>query len=336
MPHYGILREYRFEDINDVRGSEVYGVNDEKLGTIEDVVFDHSTGDIRYIVLKTGGLLSRKQILVPANRIDSYGNHEDKFYANLDKERLEMLPEFEDGALKSENDWSVYEREYETRLNDGAVMYNKDTGRIVTPPVEEVAGARREPLSAADKRSLDHDFTPQRMGKEDDYLGVGSPSENTTLSPQRASMGGREDVAYTAMGSKIERSEIGHPEIERPVIERPVSAPLENRNMPVDETLRERATRKANADISRTPPVRKMQEVTDTMGGEMEIPVEDEGDRINDNLRDPGIYRLDRQPDGTSRSNLGSRWSGFQDRLRSRRDTIVGDCPFCGSQDKVA
>jgi hypothetical protein len=257
---------------------------------------------------------------VPANRIDSYGNHEDKFYANLDKERLEMLPAFEDGALKSENDWSVYEREYETRLNDGAVMYNKDTGRIVTPPVEEVAGARRAPLSAADIKSLERDFTPQRMGKEDDYLGVGSPSENTTLSPQRASMGGRADV------TSIRESEI----------ERPVSVPLENRNTPVDETLRKRATRKPNADISRTPPVRKMQEVTDTMGGEMEIPVEDEGDRINDNLRDPGIYRLDRQSDGTSRSNLGSRWSGFQDRLRSRRDTIVGDCPFCGSQDKVA
>jgi hypothetical protein len=29
MPHYGILREYRFEDLNDVRGSEVYGVYDE-------------------------------------------------------------------------------------------------------------------------------------------------------------------------------------------------------------------------------------------------------------------------------------------------------------------
>ncbi len=49
MPHYGILREYSFEDINDVRGSEVYGVNDERLGTIEDVIFDHTTADIRYI-----------------------------------------------------------------------------------------------------------------------------------------------------------------------------------------------------------------------------------------------------------------------------------------------
>src|SRR3979411_92220 len=106
MPHYGILRDHKMEDVDDLRGAEVYGVNDEKLGTIDDVVFDHSSGDIRYVVLKTGGLLSRKRVIVPANRIDSYGNHADKFYADLDKERLEMLPEFEDGALKSENDWS--------------------------------------------------------------------------------------------------------------------------------------------------------------------------------------------------------------------------------------
>ena len=70
MPHYGILREYRFEDVDDVRGADVYGVNDEKLGTIDDVIFDHSSGDIRYIVLKTGGVLSRRNVIVPASRIE--------------------------------------------------------------------------------------------------------------------------------------------------------------------------------------------------------------------------------------------------------------------------
>src|SRR6516164_1779052 len=97
MPHYGILREYRFEgEVNDLRGAEVYGVNDEKLGKIEDVIFDHTSGEIRYVVLNTGGLFSRKKLIVPASRIDPYGKHDDKFYAELDKERLEMLPEFDE------------------------------------------------------------------------------------------------------------------------------------------------------------------------------------------------------------------------------------------------
>src|SRR5689334_10997943 len=147
MPHYGVLREYKLEEVDDVRGAEVYGVNDEKLGTIDDVIFDHSTGEIRYIVLKTGGLLSRKRVMVPVNRIEPYGNHDDKFYAELDKDRLQMLPEFNDEILKTEGDWSNYEKDYEKRWNDGAVMYNKDTGRIITPsPGEEALPRSSQPL----------------------------------------------------------------------------------------------------------------------------------------------------------------------------------------------
>lgn len=352
MPHFGILREYRFDDVQDVRGSEVYGVNDEKLGTIDDVVFDHSTGDIRYVVLKTG-LLFGKRIIVPANRIDSYGNHEDKFYADLDKERLEMLPEFEDHALKSEGDWSIYEKEYQSRLNDGAILYNKDTGRIVTPPVQEVEGTRTHPLSAAGIQSLDRDFTPERMGHEDDLLGVGgSISEKTTLQPQKASIAGKEDVvsnapieareAISSIGSDINIPREGRDgRIDNAALDAAAmdSARLEAaRAMRINEehidsrseNLREYALGK----VSEAPmPKRPLREVTDTMGGEMEVPVEEEGARINDNLREPGVYKLDQTQ---KPSNLGSRWSAFQDRLRSRRDKIIVDCPDCGSQEKVA
>jgi sporulation protein YlmC with PRC-barrel domain len=144
MPHYGILRDHKLEDVDDLRGADVYGVNDEKLGTIDDVIFDHSSGDIRYIVLKTGGLLSRKKVMVPANRVEPYGNHDDKFYAELDKERLEMLPEFHDDTLKTKSNWSRFEREHNKRWHDGAAMYNRNTGRIITPPPEDVEIMRRE------------------------------------------------------------------------------------------------------------------------------------------------------------------------------------------------
>ena len=51
MAHYGTLREFRFkENVEDIRGSDVYGRDDEKLGEISDVIFDHSTGDIQYAV----------------------------------------------------------------------------------------------------------------------------------------------------------------------------------------------------------------------------------------------------------------------------------------------
>ncbi|MGC2741806.1 MAG: PRC-barrel domain-containing protein [Candidatus Angelobacter sp.] len=193
MPHYGVLRDHKMEDVDDLRGAEVYGVNDEKLGTIDDVIFDHSSGDIRYIVLKTGGLFSKKRIMVPGNRVEPYGNHEDKFYAELDKERLEMLPEFNDETLKTEGDWAKFEKDYEKRWNDGAVMYNKKTGRIITAPHEEevgpAIGSRSAPASGS---SLD--LKPEKLGKEDDLLGVASGTGKTTLRPKKPSIAGKEDV----------------------------------------------------------------------------------------------------------------------------------------------
>jgi hypothetical protein len=48
MSHYGTLKETRFADASaDIRGSHLYGLNDEKLGKIDDVIFDHSTGASR-------------------------------------------------------------------------------------------------------------------------------------------------------------------------------------------------------------------------------------------------------------------------------------------------
>jgi uncharacterized protein YrrD len=195
MPHYGILRDHKIEDVDDVRGAEVYGVNDEKLGTIDDVIFDHSSGDIRYIVLNTGGLLSRKKVMVPANRVEPYGNHDDKFYAELDKERLEMLPEFNDETMKAQGDWSTYEKDYEKRWNDGAVMYNKDTGRIITPAHNEAEGLNPVMGGSSTPASGSRvDLKPEKMGREDDLLGVSSSTNRTTLRPKKPSIGGKEDV----------------------------------------------------------------------------------------------------------------------------------------------
>ena len=48
MTHIGTLRDYRFTNVDeatdDIRGAKVYGLDDEKLGKIDDVIFDHATG----------------------------------------------------------------------------------------------------------------------------------------------------------------------------------------------------------------------------------------------------------------------------------------------------
>jgi hypothetical protein len=141
----------------------------------------------------TGGWLSSKKFLVPIQRIQPYGSREDQFYADLDKERIRMLPEFDQQALASEVGWADYERQYQERWSRGAVMYNKETGRIVTPPDDEVQGERTAPLSNEGRRSMMRDFTPSRLAKEETSPGAPS-SGDVTLRPKKPSMAGREDV----------------------------------------------------------------------------------------------------------------------------------------------
>jgi sporulation protein YlmC with PRC-barrel domain len=317
MPHYGILRDHKMENVDDLRGADVYGVNDEKLGSIDDVIFDHSSGDIRYIVLKTGGLLSRKKVMVPANRVEPYGNHDDKFYAELDKERLEMLPEFNEDTMKAQGDWSTYEKDYEKRWNDGAVLYNKNTGRIITPPVEQVQPAGGQPLSQQARESLNRDFTPQRMGKRDELWGVGdSGTGKTTLQPQKASIAGREDAIRQNAG----RQDIGQRSLGRESV--PQDASRENPNPLPNQTTRE---------------------VEGTMSTDFQVSSSPESS-ASEAMREPGVYKLDpvveteqgAGPVERADINRGRRWNDFQQSLRNRRDKIVIDCPDCASQDKAA
>ena len=52
MAHYGSLGNHRFTaDVPDVRGADVYGSEDERIGNIEDVIFDHETMEIRFVVI---------------------------------------------------------------------------------------------------------------------------------------------------------------------------------------------------------------------------------------------------------------------------------------------
>jgi|SRR6476646_4520142 len=324
MPHYGTLSETRLEqDADDIRGAEVYGVNDEKLGKIDDVIFDHASGDIRYVVVETGGLFSKKSFLVPANRVSPYGNHEDKFYAELDKERIQMLPEYDENALKSESHWSEYEKHYEEQWKDGALMYNTSTGRMITPPPEQVLGTGTGALGNEDRTSVQQDLTPERMGREDDLLGVGN-SRSATLEPKKPSIAGRKDA---------------------------IVADWANTNI----SDREKAADARVVDDSRIPPADKsvgeriqdkVRDVKDEVINRIPRPGEREGDvvREREGLAEPGVYRVDSVPEAEKRSDLneplnanyGPRWNQFQTRLRERRADMVGECPICGSQRKVA
>lgn len=323
MPHYGTLRETKLQqDPDDLRGAEVYGVNDEKLGKVDDVIFDHTSGDIRYVVVETGGLFSKKSFLVPANRVSPYGNHEDKFYAELDKERIQMLPEYDENALKSESNWSEYEKHYEDQWKDGALMYNTSTGRMITPPPEEIPRAKTGRAGSERSTREIPDLTPERLGREDEPFGIGN-SRSATLEPKKPSIAGRKDavLADWAATNISDRESAADARFD--------DSRMSSERQSTNERVNDRIRDAKDKTVGRAPQ-----------------PGEREGDVVahREGLDRPGIYRADAVPEAEKRSdmneplnaNYGPRWNRFQSRLRERRDDVVAECPICGSQRKVA
>jgi sporulation protein YlmC with PRC-barrel domain len=142
MAHYGTLRDYRFSDTdavaNDIRGSRLYGLDDEKLGKIDDVIFDHTTGNIRYVVVDTGGWLSSKKFIVPADRLRSSAEHEDDFRVDLTTQHIEGFPPYDESDVESEEKWGDYENRYRSKWETGPVMHRAETDRNITPTTAQM------------------------------------------------------------------------------------------------------------------------------------------------------------------------------------------------------
>ena len=110
---YSTLRDYRFNrDIDDIRGSAVYGTGDEKLGKIDDVIFDSDNGQIRYVVVDTGGWLSSRRFLVPPEELQRSSAQEKDFNVNMTKTQIERFPALDEKVLDDKQKFEDYDRSY--------------------------------------------------------------------------------------------------------------------------------------------------------------------------------------------------------------------------------
>ena len=201
--HYGTLSSFRFADeAGDVRGTTLFGRGDEKLGTIDDVIFEHSTGNIRYAVIDTGGWLRHRRFIVPANQIRAYEKHDDHFYADLTKAQVEKFPPYKSEALKMENEWDKYEQQYEKSWQDeGNVMHRADSDHILTPTPDEMpassAGANAATGLTSAVEGHTPDIWPKRIQSPTPFDGAGSvnfapdDATPTTNASERASFADR-------------------------------------------------------------------------------------------------------------------------------------------------
>lgn len=155
MAHCGLLREYHFNDLaagEDIRGAKIYGRNDEKLGTIDDVIFEHSTGDIRYVVVDAGGWFSSKKFLIPAYRLHTAADRDGDFSVNLDKQQIESLPPYNETDLAAQDHWQNYEGRFSDAWHAGPVQHREGTDRAITPTADEMPA---EPGSVGSQISLE-------------------------------------------------------------------------------------------------------------------------------------------------------------------------------------
>ena len=165
MAHYGLLRDYRFDGegtADDIRGANVYGRNDEKLGKIDDVIFDHSTGVVRYLVVDTGRF-SHKKFLVPRHRLHTAAEHKDGFAVNLDKSQIETLPRYHEPDLHSEEKWKRYEKQYDAAWHAGPVEHRSGSDHDVTPTPDEMGeslGSIGSQLSRQEQEELSSRIIP--------------------------------------------------------------------------------------------------------------------------------------------------------------------------------
>ena len=153
MAHYGMLRDYGFAaDIDDIRGADLYA-SDGKISTVKDVLFDHDSGDIRYLVTE----IDDRRVLIPSSHVFRSVNDEDSFEIDLTKAEAAGLPRFDEQALDNERDWEKhrdqhrhfwkdredrYEQEFKNKWEEDPVMHRKDSTRLIEPETEPASGER--------------------------------------------------------------------------------------------------------------------------------------------------------------------------------------------------
>lgn len=211
MAHYGTLRDISIgQAAEDIRGSHLYGINDEKLGKIDDVIFDHATADIRYVVVDTGGWLKSKKFIVPAQSIRASAKHKDDFEVNLNKQQIESFPPYNESDLESDSKWSGYEGEYRAKWVADPVMHRAETDRNLTPTALQESGnlnseraaarthgepygsSRMQPVSTAGRdRSIAAD---ERAADEVTERAVPAGTDSVVIDNTAVGIGGRWDT----------------------------------------------------------------------------------------------------------------------------------------------
>jgi sporulation protein YlmC with PRC-barrel domain len=195
MPHYGPLRDVGVSgDIDDIRGTTVYGLEDEKIGKIDDVIVDHETGQVRYAVVDSGGWLKSHKFLVPADRIAARGDKDDEFVVPVTKQQIENFPPYDEKLLKSEADWATFDADYSKSWHASPVQHRHGSDRNITPAEPSgTASSSGSTGGTGERQVTGADLTPQRLANK--FSDPTPSGQKTTMRPQ-GTASRAEDASY--------------------------------------------------------------------------------------------------------------------------------------------
>ena len=343
MAHVGTLRDFRFENSSDdIRGATLYGRDDEKLGKIHDVIFDHSTGALRYLVVDTGGWLHSKQFLVPADRVRPRGDS-DEFVLDLSKKQVENFPPYDESCLSDDKRWNEYECEYRGAAKfeeTGGILHQEGSTNILVPeglPAEGPAPTPRRKIPSGYRSPIRHhevglmDTTPTAIGSKP----------------------GDERLSFVPDALGVDRGDIKdkklEPEIQLDTAEMKAlsgklanSAGMDTMSAPIQAAPSPRPHEVVHRSDDSFPHPDPSAPVEETIEGDALFNSEDVRGRLRQagNIHDadepsfetvPGSAteaaegRLPNYPDASQ----GKRWARFEESLRAERPKIVGRCSVC-------
>jgi hypothetical protein len=96
-----------------VEGTSVYNVAGDKLGSIDDLMIDKLSGQVRYAVLEFGGFLGMNADRYPIPwKVLKYSTDKGGYIVPLDKSQLQNAPKYRDDA-----ETPIYDSTYGGKIN---------------------------------------------------------------------------------------------------------------------------------------------------------------------------------------------------------------------------
>ncbi len=111
------------------------GANDGEIGKVEEFYFDDSTWDIRYIIVKTGGWLFGRKVLIAPQSVQKVDWGKNNFTVNLTKEQVKNSPEIDtDKPVSLQQEISLYGH-YDWQRFGGSGFYAGASAPFLNTPI---------------------------------------------------------------------------------------------------------------------------------------------------------------------------------------------------------